>query len=354
MTTATNDTIDAAARRYLDEAAAGLDDLPLRDREELVSDIADAIAESGGGTAVDYATLVARLGAPDDFARELRVSSGAAARPDVAPAGGPDAPGAVDVALRAIGSALRWAGTELEPLWWVVRALAVVMFLVLLFGGSRGDAAAWSVLLLLLSLAWGVAGRVARTRSGGRGDRWAAPRGAALVGLGLLVVAGAVSAVGTSQSVVYEGDASDPAAAVATDANLHGPNGVVSNVYAFDADGNRLNDVRLYDQDGAPLDVGASDDPDRRRLDDARGGQVMNAVPIRYVEPGTDHVDDPDAGWPASPGPLADRGGASAGATPADPSGTPAAAGRSTALPPTATPSATATATPARLADAHP
>jgi hypothetical protein len=70
----------------------------------------------------------------------------------------------------------------------------------------------------------------------------------------------------------------------------------VQNVYPYDRRGRLLHDVRLYDQDGRPLNIGRGQgDPNRRLVVTRRGTTVLNAFPIRYFEPGTRRVAHPDA-----------------------------------------------------------
>jgi hypothetical protein len=72
----------------------------------------------------------------------------------------------------------------------------------------------------------------------------------------------------------------------------------VQNVYAYDRRGRLLHDVRLFDQNGNPLDVGAraaAADPLRRLVRTRGGRRVLNAFPIRYFEPGTRRVAHPNA-----------------------------------------------------------
>jgi hypothetical protein len=79
----------------------------------------------------------------------------------------------------------------------------------------------------------------------------------------------------------------------------------VENVYAFDREGKPLSDVRLYDQFGRPLAIlPGTEDPARRAVVDARGQRADNAVPLRYVDPATGEVTDPEAGFPTGVAPL--------------------------------------------------
>jgi hypothetical protein len=69
----------------------------------------------------------------------------------------------------------------------------------------------------------------------------------------------------------------------------------VWNIYAYDAAGQMLHDVRLYTQDGTPLSLGLGPDGTRKPVVDQQARLVDNAYPYRYVEAdGT--VANPDAG----------------------------------------------------------
>ena len=73
-------------------------------------------------------------------------------------------------------------------------------------------------------------------------------------------------------------------------------------MYAYDRAGRLLQDVRLYDSHGRPLDWGVDfANPDRRPVTDAEGAPVLNAFPIRYFEPGTNDVANPEAAPPLTP-----------------------------------------------------
>ena len=119
-------------------------------------------------------------------------------------------------------------------------------------------------------------------------------------------------------------------------------NGVaIDNVYPYDRAGRLLQDVRLYDPSGRPLDFGRDfANTDRRIVRDAQGAGVFNAFPIRYFEPGTTLVANPQAGPPiAAPRittPPLDAGRQETTARPT-PTPTPAPANETTP-PPTSTP----------------
>ena len=69
----------------------------------------------------------------------------------------------------------------------------------------------------------------------------------------------------------------------------------VWNIYPYDAQGRLLHDVRLYDQNGTPLDLGLRFDSTKKQVLDATGEQVDNAFPYRYLDPGTGEVADVEA-----------------------------------------------------------
>jgi hypothetical protein len=105
---------------------------------------------------------------------------------------------------------------------------------------------------------------------------------------------------------------------------VYAAGGQVWNIYAYDAAGTMLHDVRLYDQDGIPLSLGLSFDPTKRQTLDASGQRVDNAFPYRYLDPGSGVVEDENAGPPIDAPPLL---GASAPTSSADETTSPSATG---------------------------
>jgi hypothetical protein len=71
---------------------------------------------------------------------------------------------------------------------------------------------------------------------------------------------------------------------------------LVKNIYPYDRRGHLLHDVRLFGDRGVPLDVGSRGEDPSRRAVTTKDGPVLNAFPIRYFDPGTGKVADPDAG----------------------------------------------------------
>ncbi|MBC7460243.1 MAG: hypothetical protein H7287_02675, partial [Thermoleophilia bacterium] len=234
---------------------------------------------------------------------------GPAADAATAPAatrGTPDG-GATPRAGAAVASGLRWVGSEFEPVWWLVRAFVIASIVALVAGGVGSGFSVLAALgILVASIVIGVRRRRNRTMTESASVRTARGIGVVVLGIGSLLVL---------LAIVDRGAYSNPGPAyvesnpVTLDESaglgMSGPNGPVYNLYAFDAGGNRLTDVRLFDQYGMPLNLGASvSDPSRRLSSDSSSSAVYNAFPIRYYEPGTTIVADPDAGWPASPGAL--------------------------------------------------
>lgn len=331
MTTkpSTRSTLDEVGRRYVDGASVALAGLDVAEREELLSDIADAIAELEG---VDtYEGLVERLGEPVGFARELRESSGVAA-PDDGIAGAAAASGAATVVLPAVvtravshlsgvGKVADWCGRELEPVWWIVRALAVVVVYSGVLGvgrGSGGLVVAVTVVLLAASFARGISVR----RRGEPSDRMVRLQGVAVIGTGVIVFWAVAAFAFNSSDVEYvtQGEGYP----VYGEYGLQQPNGDnITNIYAFDAAGERIDDVRLFDQDGRPVNIGGisadgtlpsgeccfesdyeegeADGEQRFRVFDTARNELFNVFPIRYASVATGEIANPEAGWPQAP-----------------------------------------------------
>jgi len=308
MTTGTSTTARSReAQGYLDGVAAALADLPEDDRADLLDELAthlDEIAAEG------TSPLESRLGSPADYAAELRASAGL---PTVRSRGRT----AADVMsrLRALRRRADVAAVErflvsVRPAWWVARAWVLVALLTW-FGqphwlrslavvpnlGSTG----LSVFVLLGAVVLSVQlGWQRRLRA-----RWlvAAVNLAALVGLGpvLLTVNEAVL-YGTFD--YYYGDPEPLRVDRVPREGVYAAGNRVWNVYAYDAAGQMLHDVRLYDQDGSPISLGLPFDPTKQQTLDVSGQKVDNAYPYRYLDPATGEVAQPNAGPPISAPPL--------------------------------------------------
>ena len=296
----TTTTRSREVQDFLDGVTAALADLPQDDRADLLDEVAVHVDEVA---AESDAPLTERLGGPVEYSAELRASAGlppTQVRPHRL--------AALRGRLRAARRRPLVAGTEsflaaLRPLWWVVRAWVAVA-LVAMFPGQSTPT--WSgVLLVVPRVQDGSVGllvlllAVIASVQIGRRD-WShnvAVRRAVLVlnviaalALGPVVAslsdASRSASFGTQQIVwLREG----PRAGVMSDGEP------VRNIYAYDAEGRLLTDVRLYDEHGQPLDVDLGEDSTRRVLVDRFGVRVTNSYPIRYFEPGTGVVENPVA-----------------------------------------------------------
>ena len=186
-----------------------------------------------------------------------------------------------------------------RPIWWAVRAYVVVLVLAAAFaapvtkvggiprfGSAEGGAALLGV-ALLASVALGLAGR--RRRLPARSLRITVD--VALMGCALFLLFYEVD------RRVLTGYSYDPAPIEAPAPLTLSYDGTeINNVFVYDADGKLLQDVRLYDDFGRPLDIRYGDpDPTRRVLTDVSGATAFNTFPIRFYEPGTRRVANPDA-----------------------------------------------------------
>jgi hypothetical protein len=309
-----NDTIEGDVARYATAVRAAFADLPAPERELLLEDLEDHLAEVA---AEGDGPLAARLGAPEAYAAELRASAGL-------PAPGAAGAGRTRPRLRESRVAHRlrrsWRAAmahpaggaivgflpELRPAWWVLRGYLAVQALAVagspLFsgGGLRFPLPApfGSELLGLLAIAVAVVASVRWGRSGpgGTGRRaltLAGNAALALAGVVLLVQLGADEAAGDyyrpDEVFAYAGPVS----------GLRADGEEISNIFAFDADGKPLRDVYLVDQDGDPVVATHYDNEllTPRLPLDADG----NEVPNRY--PQVQHELDPATGQ-RQPGPT--------------------------------------------------
>jgi hypothetical protein len=281
-------TLSPAAVAYLADLERELADIPREEREDLLEEVEASLIEAGEDP-------VRHLGTPARFAAELRASAGLPPRPAVpAP---PKEPLWTRVKRSPRTRAALGVARELAPLWWVARGCVVVALFTLavetryrgivprLLGYPALDLALCA-LVPVVSVAIGLLGR--RHRFPLRPLRIAVDLGLAAC---LVFAAGLLNEINRPvNDVVFVQSEPPPPDGLAR-------SGVpLRNVYAYDRKGRLLHDVRLYDQDGKPLDVGrGSLDPDRRLVETRGGYTVFNAFPIRYFEPGTHRVAHPNA-----------------------------------------------------------
>jgi HAAS domain-containing protein len=315
------------AARYVDGVAAHLADLPDEDRADLLDELAAHVDEL---VAEGDTPLADRLGSPAEYAAELRASAG------LPPARSRGRTGAqaldrlqrirarfearrAEPSVNAVEEFVR----SLRPAWWVLRGWVLVAL-----GTWYAHPHWWHSLvivpdvgpdalsLLVLALAVLVSVQL------GRHGRFRTASAAWAMAVVNLVAAIGLWPVLLMMNEAYHQRYSDPVVRVVQSTP---PEGVyaaghqVWNIYAYDASGRMLHDVRLFDQSGRPLSLGLSADGTRRVVVDAQGRLVENAFPYRYLEPdGT--VAHPDAGPTVSAPPL---GGAAAASPAPSPSASP-------------------------------
>lgn len=233
-----------------DLAPDEIDDLT----DGLEADLTDRLSE----------TDAADLGDPHAYAEELRAAAGLPHR--AAPRAGfaaelaalRHAPNIVATAFREFGAAHPFLGrvrdflVSLRPLWWVFRAAVVTALIV------NVTRPGWWTPINGLTVLLGIAALVVSVQFGrGRWLPFAWMRGLLLVVNVILVictpfmVAGVATAVNNSwYSATYANEPSD----LSRSGLLENGN-QVANIFAYDAQGNPLTDVQLFDQDGKPLNI---------------------------------------------------------------------------------------------------
>lgn len=292
--------IDAFARGVREALA----DLPAEEVDDLTegleADLAESLAEDLRRTLPD----------PVAYAAELRLAAGLPGR---APARG---------SLAALADAWNGARTGiaaaiddnpglasvaeflavLRPAWWIVRAWLAAWLVAAFFGVENRywfDGASWTVLVpfVVVSVQWG------------RG-RWGFPglRGLVVVGnvvavLVLLPVLAAAQSWGGSGGDYDAGFADGSTSGRAPDEKGLWMNGEpLRNIYAYDAAGNKLAGVQLFDVDGTPLVPQV--DPDQTSVQYTpatleTGQQAFNVYPLALTQVIWDSygemVPDPDA-----------------------------------------------------------
>ncbi|MGA8112459.1 MAG: hypothetical protein WCA46_02215 [Actinocatenispora sp.] len=326
---------------YLGGVRSALADLPEQTRDELLEDLAGHLAEVADE---DPTPLTERLGEPAVYAAELRASAGvtgSATRRRVPFRQQLDR--LVAVARRAdvrFGPMVGYETThelfdKLRPAWWVLRGyLAALLLCDALLSETvtlvpRVYNSEFVGIVLTLGM---IVASVWLGRRSVRFRTWP-KRGLVLAGL-VLALAGAVHLADVD---------SDADQVMAMNYYDESPTTDTSEVYPYDAEGRPLTGVRLYDQNGQPLDVGGWDCGDD--YGDGYGdGYAPEPSPSRapsYPRCPNPHFPFPNT-WPAPD--------ASGSATPspdasAGPSGTPSPSD-SAASTPSGSPSPSGSASP--------
>ncbi|WP_104197069.1 hypothetical protein [Cryobacterium sp. M15] len=277
---------------------AALSDLPADDIDDLTdgleADLTEQAADfAGADTGVAAPDL--ELGDPVAYADELRGAAGLPVRgatPAVqvsalrrlrARAGAVRAGAARRIRSTAAGAAVLDFLLVLRPLWWVLRGWVVYAVAEIFLGGAIStvptDPVRWLVLgsFVILSVQWG--------RGRWLPWRWL-PGFRTVVSVCALLVLPLVLVLTAHQAVNVEASAyvdSTPSSSPGLVQNGR----AVTNLFAYDANGQPLTDVQLFDQDGRALNV-VVDPANTKYLPqlDAAGEQDM-VVPSLLVPGGS-------------------------------------------------------------------
>ena len=291
--------------RYAAAVRAALASLPDAERQTLLEDLENHLAEVAGES--DLA-LEERLGKPATYAADLKSAYGAVSE-------------AANVGSRrrlrdrlssfvsaAIGtqaySEARAFLPELRAGWWVLRAYLLVLIVTFMFRDGVNlrpipNPFSSSGLLQILAtlVAIVVSVRLGRrgmpANKGWRGAVLAANVGIALVALPVLVSMG----TGSNYYGYSASDSSDPYFSQASASYYAG----FTNIYAYSKDGQLLKDVLLYDQDGRPL-VPAANGLLTVVPVGADGLPIPNAYPLNQQDPSGAPIVPPRVAlppWPA-------------------------------------------------------
>ena len=245
-------TTTADVEAYAARVRTALGDLAAADRDDLLADLEDHLAEVAAEGPLDEL-----LGTPEAYAAELRSSAGL-------PAGGTGPSWWQELADRPWLRPTLDFLPELRPGWWVLRGVLVAWIAALWPGGGLPLLVALSVLLVPASVLLGRRSQVDL--------RLRVAEVAASVGAVAALVLFGAAAVPSGAGIP------EPYPAVQDTSRVAG----VTNLYPYDKDGRPLTDVQLYDQDGNPVDVtGRTDISGNRIAQVARrtaDGRVVNNV----------------------------------------------------------------------------
>ncbi len=260
--------------------------VPDEERAELLDDVTAHVREVADEFGPDQ--LMERLGTPEHFSEELRVSAGYAPN-DEADLAGAKSPGPL---LRWWNNANDRLGTEgkrelwrkLEPGWFVVRGALFGLF-VLMVTGVDADALPR---LGVVGMAVLAAGAVVSFKLGERrpATETALKRAARITAEAALVVLGlAFLSDASERQVVYYDSQAGP---YERDPCLRDSAGrAISNLFAFDTSGQLIPQFFLTDQKGRPIDNLCPDQAAANQFGpaqttytrDVNGAQVFNVFP---------------------------------------------------------------------------
>lgn len=253
-----NAVSQAEIARYVEAVRAALADLSPKERDDLLEDLPDHLAEVA---AEGEGSLAERLGPPAAYAAELRASAG------LAPPGGQKLAERLTTVVGMVRGRLNSADTKvgpivgyaraseflrlLRPAWWVLRGYLAAMVFAYAFLGEydgrgllprvSGNVLFGFGFLVLCVLASIWLGR----HSPGFG-RW--PRWLVIAGSAVVVLAAFAWLVDVDRDARNSGYYYEPASS--------NPYDHINDVYVYDSNGWLLTGVRLFDQDGQPIQLG--------------------------------------------------------------------------------------------------
>ncbi|WP_433219518.1 HAAS signaling domain-containing protein [Microtetraspora malaysiensis] len=241
---------------YARAVRAELDDLPAKDRDELLEDLDDHLAEVAAESDVP---LEERLGSPAAYAAELRAAyGGRPARPRRSVTGRVGAvPGEVHRRLLGLPPYRQFVTflPELRPAWWAVRGYAAALVVLSTVGQARlipGNPVTWVFTLLVVwASVWLGRRTTARAARDGMGRWRRVPLILTNVAAAWAVLVGMAAAGHTGGYASSTELSAPPSVEVRNVASFDG--GGIFNIVPYAADGTALTDVRLYDQDGRPI-----------------------------------------------------------------------------------------------------
>lgn len=290
---------------YAAAVRSALTDLPASEADVLLEDLEDHLAEVG---AEGEGSLADRLGPPEQYAQELRAAYG----------GQMSMRAARTSPRQAVRRTLEWVRAtrfyrelraflpQLRPAWWVLRAYLAVLIVTLALspgyplgplpnlGTKRGLAElAASAVAIWLSIRLGQRRR-ALPKLGGL---VAVASNVLIAIIALPLLAGMAN--GPLVDVMSQGLQTQQSFGTAFSA------GQVTNIYPYSKDGQPLNDVLLYDQDGRPLTLPSQGpDPIAQYPMGADGQPITNAYPLNERHPDGSSVAPPRVAIPPWPSPT--------------------------------------------------
>lgn len=240
-------------RDYVGRVREALADLPFEDVDDLTggleADLVERAAELPPGS-----DLVAAFGAPRGYAAELRAAAGLPPALPGAPTPRPSLARRCETWLRERrrDRTARWPWVaDLAPVWWVLRGLVLGGFVTVTVLEGYPVAARFVAMVAggAWSFWWGRRGE----RAIGSGCNRAVLIVNALALLFLLPVASAMAPGGSGYATSSD---AQPAPFSPSGEGVWVEGEAATSLYAYDAQGNRIDRVRLFDQSGRAVTIG--------------------------------------------------------------------------------------------------